>query len=303
MLSLCGAGVSAAAAGSLESFIIPPMTNFLAQTFDPKNTIHITELDELPFWSAPFGIVLLNTIRIKKNLKVLDIGSGTGFPLIELAERLGEHSEIYGVDVWSEAVERIQKKIVHRGLTNVTMMNHAAEELPFEDHFFDLVVSNNGLNNVQNPQKVLSEIHRVCKKEAQLVFTVNLPETMKEFYDVYESVLGEFRMQAEIMKMKEHIHEKRKPVEEIRGLLHEAKFKIEREILGEFSYRFPNGTAMFRYYVIREFFLPSWTAIVAESRVLEIFTEIEKRLNSIANQNGELNLTVPFICIDCRCQP
>lgn len=36
--------------------------------------------DELPLWSAPFGIKILDLIDYKKNINVLDIGCGTGFP-------------------------------------------------------------------------------------------------------------------------------------------------------------------------------------------------------------------------------
>lgn len=43
--------------------------------------------DELPFWSAPFGISLLETVRLRPGMNVLDIGSGSGFPMLELADR------------------------------------------------------------------------------------------------------------------------------------------------------------------------------------------------------------------------
>jgi len=276
------------------------MTDFFEHFFDSRNMLDVTGVDELPYWSAAFGIILFDTIKIKPNLRVLDIGFGTGFPLLELAQRLGEGSEIFGVDIWEEAVERTRQKIQERRLKNVTPMIHAAEELPFQNEFFDLVVSNNGLNNVQDLPKVLSEVHRVCKREAQLVFTMNLPSTMMEFYDVYEAVLGDFHMMDEITKMKAHIHEKRKPLDEMRIHLRDAKFGIEREIFSEFSYRFPDGTAMFRYHLIREFFLPSWTTILPADKVREIFSEIERRLNQISAERGELKLTVPFVCMDCR---
>ncbi len=44
----------------------------------PEN---IGVFDELPFWSAPFGIRLFEQIHLKKNIRALDIGFGAGFPL------------------------------------------------------------------------------------------------------------------------------------------------------------------------------------------------------------------------------
>ena len=62
----------------------------------------VSALDELSLWSAPFGLKLLDSVLYKKNMNVLDIGFGTGFPLTELAMRLGKTSRIYGVDPWNE---------------------------------------------------------------------------------------------------------------------------------------------------------------------------------------------------------
>jgi arsenite methyltransferase len=34
--------------------------------------------DELPLWSAPFGLAILDTIRLKQGMNILDIDSGSG---------------------------------------------------------------------------------------------------------------------------------------------------------------------------------------------------------------------------------
>ena len=46
---------------------------------------YMTNYDDLPLWSAPFGLTLLDTVRMKKHINVLDLGSGSGFPMLELA--------------------------------------------------------------------------------------------------------------------------------------------------------------------------------------------------------------------------
>lgn len=62
------------------------MKNYLKHKTD-KNLISI--LDELALWSAPFGLKRLDKIKMNKNMKVLDIGCGWGFPSIETAARPG----------------------------------------------------------------------------------------------------------------------------------------------------------------------------------------------------------------------
>ena len=64
------------------------MTEYLKYKF--QDTPEFVEtFDEVPLWSASFGLLLLKHVELKPDLKVVDIGSGAGFPLIELAERLG----------------------------------------------------------------------------------------------------------------------------------------------------------------------------------------------------------------------
>ena len=72
---------------------------------------------------------------------------------------------------------------------NVELIEGAAEHMPFENNFFDLLVSNNGLNNVQDLPKTLSECSRVSRPGAQFVFTFNTNKTFTEFYDVFREVL------------------------------------------------------------------------------------------------------------------
>jgi precorrin-6B methylase 2 len=72
------------------------MENYLDKNYNLKKWSQF--IDELPIWSAPFGLKLLNYIGYKPNITALDIGFGTGFPLIEIAMRLGKESTIYGID-------------------------------------------------------------------------------------------------------------------------------------------------------------------------------------------------------------
>ncbi|UCH93965.1 MAG: methyltransferase domain-containing protein [Candidatus Aminicenantes bacterium] len=58
-----------------------------------------------------FGLMLLDQVRLKPDMTVLDVGFGTGFPVIELAQPLGNSSTVYGIDPWTAVLERIQNEI------------------------------------------------------------------------------------------------------------------------------------------------------------------------------------------------
>ena len=123
----------------------------------------VSVVDELPFWSAPFGLRLLDVVRYKRNICALDIGCGLGFPMIELSMRLGNTSRVYGIDPWKAATLHLRQKIKALGLSNVAVVNGLAEKMPFADEYFDLIVSNNGINNVADIEKTFEECRRVAK--------------------------------------------------------------------------------------------------------------------------------------------
>lgn len=259
----------------------------------------ILTYDDTPLWSAPFGLTLLDIVRLTPGINVLDIGSGGGFPMIELAERLGNSSIVYGVDPSADSIEMISAKCRLKGLSNVSLNQCGAEILPFENDFFSLIVSNNGLNNVQDPLKVLQECYRTGKKNCQLVFTINLPHTFIEFYNVFENVLSGYGLQEEITRMHEHIGSKRKPVEWWKELVLQNGFEIKHINADGFKYRYSGGTAFYNHWLIKTYFMDSWKSIVPPARKEEIFKNIESRLNELAAQKGVLDMSVPFLCLDC----
>jgi arsenite methyltransferase len=71
----------------------------------------VSAYDELPLWSSMFGQLLLEHVPLERIGAALDVGCGTGFPLIELAERLGPDVEVHGVDPWGAALRRAAKKL------------------------------------------------------------------------------------------------------------------------------------------------------------------------------------------------
>jgi ubiquinone/menaquinone biosynthesis C-methylase UbiE len=202
------------------------MSKYPNHTYDLNDPELVSIVDDLPLWSAPFGMTLLDMVRYRPGMNVLDIGCGLGFPMIELAQRLGASSAVYGIDPSESFLERVKLKIKKLGLANVTVVKGKAEKLQFDDAFFDLIVSNNGLNNVDDIEAVLAECRRVCRNGSQMVVTMNLPDTMKEFYDIYQVVLEELGKTAEIGKIDEHIYSKRKPLRETEDQLTGAGFTI-----------------------------------------------------------------------------
>jgi ubiquinone/menaquinone biosynthesis C-methylase UbiE len=276
------------------------MKNYLKQTYDRSDPAIISAIDEMPLWSAYFGEVLLDTVVFREKTKILDIGCGGGFPLLELAQRFGAGSEVIGIDPWKAATNRLKGKAKTMAVNNIHIINGVAEELPIENNYFDLIVSNNGLNNCSDQIKVLSECYRTLKPGGQLVFTVNLPGSMKEFYSIFRATLKEQNLNDVIVKMEQHIKEKRKSLKENIDQVRKNHFTVKEIIQKSFYMRYLNGTAFLNHHFVKIAFLESWIKIVPPGKRSKVFSILEEKLNNFSKTKGELRLTIPFVCFDCR---
>lgn len=256
--------------------------------------------DELPLWSAPFGLELLETVRLRPGLTCLDIGCGTGFPLLELAERLGKTSEIFGIDPTQAALQCALHKCRLMKIGNARVICGVAEELPFPADFFDLIVSNNGLNNVQDISKVLAECSRTSKQGAQIVFTVNLPGTMAEFYKIYERILLDRQLTEAAVHLQAHIRAKRRPVDEWTRLLHKVGYKVRSLREEVFRMKFLDADAFFSHHFIRAAFLESWETIPGIDDAEAVMILLRQRINGSAQDNEGFIAEIPFAVFDCN---
>jgi len=255
--------------------------------------------DELPFWAAPFGIKLIDKVVLRKGIRALDIGFGAGFPLTELAMRLGESSKVFGIDPWSAAIKRTRKKIAFYGIENIEIIEGVAEEIALAADSIDLIVSNNGINNVADLEKVLSECSRILIPGGQFVMTMNLNNTMLEFYTILEEILLESDMKAEIATMNQQIYKKRKPLNAFVETVEKHGFAIKEIDHDQFDYKFVDGTALLNHHFIKMAFLSGWKSIVPMDKQELVFTRIEERMNEKAQAEGFFKLSVPFVVIDC----
>jgi arsenite methyltransferase len=250
----------------------------------------IAAYDELALWSAMFGLLLLEEVPLANVTSVLDVGCGTGFPLIELAERLGGRAHVHGIDPWSGGLKRAAEKIAIRGTRNVTLHEGSASAMPFGDSTFDLIVANLGINNFDDRAAAIRECRRVAKSGATLALTTNLQGHMREFYDVFADVLADDDDASE--RLREHI-EHRATVANVRELLESGGFKIVRVVERDSVMRFANGTALLNHYFIKLGFLDAWKKVVAGSE-----REVFRRLRDALDARGELRLTIPIAYVE-----
>ena len=257
---------------------------------DPSAPGFVDIYDQLPLWSAPFGLRLLELVPLVREQRILDLGCGTGFLSVELAERSGRGSRVVALDPWSEALERLRRKLRFRGIENVEVVPGRAEALPLADGSFDVVVCNLGIHNVDDPQVALRECERVLRPGGSLLLSTNLSGHMRELYDVYRGVLSDRGLPTEGLDRHEAA---RGTLEGMRAALEAAGRGVTRAEATSFRLRFADGTAVLEHWFIRLAFLPAWAALVPEDERPGVLGELEARLNERAAAAGELALSVP----------
>lgn len=262
--------------------------------FDPdfSSPRILTAYDELPLWSAMFGLLLLEEVPLRNVTNVLDVGCGTGFPLIELAERLGSHTHVHGIDPWSEGLKRASEKIASRGTPNVTLHEGTASAMPFPTATFDLIVSNLGVNNFEDRAAAIRECRRVSRDGATLSLTTNLQGHMRELYEVFEHVLHDDG--DALQRLRAHV-EHRATIANVHELLESGGFTVTRVVEREGTMRFADGTALLNHHFIKLGFLDAWKKVVPRDQ-RAVFARLRDALDDL----GELRLTIPMAYVEAR---
>ena len=105
---------------------------------------------------------IINAMKERYNLKdesrILDIGAGKGFMMYDM-KKIMPNAEIRGIDISEYAIRNAKEEVkndIHIG---------SATELPWDDNYFDLVISINTLHclELEDLEKSIKEINRVSK--------------------------------------------------------------------------------------------------------------------------------------------
>jgi len=229
--------------------------------------------------------LILEHVPLRRGQTVLDIGAGTGFLTIELAQRSA--ARVIAIDPWADAMAVLRRKVDYLGLTDVELLVADAAELALPAASVDVVVSNLGINNFDNSAAVLSECYRVLRPGGRLVLSTNLAGHMQEFYDVFRQVFASRGLESRALD--EHIA-RRATVDGTLRLLESAGFSAKVAEIGSFRMRFADGTALLEHYFIRLAFLDGWQSIAGP----DVLTAVEHELN----RGGELSFTIPMACFE-----
>ena len=115
-----------------------------------------------------------------KRLKVLDVGTGFGINVAFLARWLSKGSMIWTVDPSEEVLAQVKATLGSEGGRRVRFVEAMANDLDFEDGFFEIVVSVMVLHHIEKLRPALKEMARVLKPGGTLVVVDYMPDASRE---------------------------------------------------------------------------------------------------------------------------
>jgi ubiquinone/menaquinone biosynthesis C-methylase UbiE len=107
-------------------------------------------------------VLVLDSMRIKEGMNILDLGCGTGWATLEIASKLGGTGRVIGLDLSEKMIEQAERKLSELGYGNVEFVLQSAGSLDF-DGYFDYVLSTNAFHHFLDKGEVFSRVWRSLK--------------------------------------------------------------------------------------------------------------------------------------------
>jgi arsenite methyltransferase len=119
---------------------------------------------------------VLERIGICPGERVLELGPGPGAFTVDAAQRVGTEGHLIAVDIQSEMIAQLERRIGEAGLTNVEIHVASAHSLPLDSESVDRAFLITVLPEIPDRHRALGELHRVLRPGGTLSIT-------EEFYD------------------------------------------------------------------------------------------------------------------------
>lgn len=108
--------------------------------------------------------------QLESGERVVDVGSGAGFDTIIASRQVGPAGTVVGVDMTPEMLAKARSNAELVGAPNVEFRDGLAEDLPLDDGWADVVISNGVFNLCPDKRAVFEEVLRVLRPGGTLQF-------------------------------------------------------------------------------------------------------------------------------------
>ena len=156
---------------SYEAFLLPMKDRENPKLASPFIYDIITNI--IPGHDLEAASMIIEELGIDDGMRVLEIGTGTGWFSIELAKR--KSVGIESIDICKNMVFRARLKAERSKIDNINFEHGNAEDIQHPDHAFDSVLSIFNMNVIKDKDRALKEMIRVVKPSGKIAIYIPKP--------------------------------------------------------------------------------------------------------------------------------
>ena len=129
---------------------------------------------------------ILNFIDVKKGMRILDLGTGSGYLSFPIAKN-NPCCDVIGLDIVNKAIETNRARALAEGIKNLSFVSYNGIDFPFDANTFDLVVTRYALHHFPDIEHSIGEVSRVLKSGGMLFISDPCPNECdtERFVDDY----------------------------------------------------------------------------------------------------------------------
>lgn len=112
---------------------------------------------------------IVDALGLKAGTDIADVGAGTGFFSLMMADRVSPGGTVYAVDIAANFIEHIRELSKKEGVTNIEPLQCTARSVELPEASVDLVYVCDTYHHFEFPVDTLASIHRALRSGGELI--------------------------------------------------------------------------------------------------------------------------------------
>jgi len=129
-------------------------------------------------WLPPAEVIA--ALRLRSGDTIADVGAGTGYFSLPLAQAAGPEGKVYAVDAQAEMLAHLRQKLEEVSVSNVELIHAEAESTALPDACCNLVFLANVWHEFADRAAVLQESCRILKHRGHIAIVDWRPDVERE---------------------------------------------------------------------------------------------------------------------------
>ena len=111
----------------------------------------------------------IEALSIPRGAVVADVGAGSGYMTVRLADKVGPSGRVYASDIQPEMLQMLDARLKKEKITNVTLVQGTLDDPKLPPDTLDLILMVDVYHEFSEPQKMLRAMYQSLKPGGRIV--------------------------------------------------------------------------------------------------------------------------------------